>query len=176
MKFLSLFALGLLLGAGCAVADVAKARHFDNLAVVGAPPFAEQVVQALTLLRAKSPAGYAVVTNYVGVIQQDEHSGMHAERQPPVFQLNDRSAFYSVTWCAGVIAHDAVHSKLYHEYRSAHAGPVPDDVWTGHAAERVCLDQQLRVLKEIGAPAREIDYFKTLTPDYADVPYQKRNW
>ena len=75
-----------------------------------------------------------------------------------------------------VIVHDSIHAKLYHEYLSQHGGKVPDEVWTGHAAERICLDHHLRVLKEIGAPETEAKYFKTLTPDYADVPYQKRNW
>lgn len=166
----------LLLAAGCASRNVSQAPHFDSLAIVGSPKFVDQVERALTLLKFQSPESYHEVTNYVGIIQEDEHSGMEAEHQPPIFQLNDRSAFYSVTWCAGVIVHDATHSKLYHDYHALHRGTVPAETWTGHAAERICLDQQLRTLTEIGAPQRELEYFKTLTPDYADVPYRKRNW
>jgi hypothetical protein len=54
-----------------------------------------------------------------------KHNGMVADHQPPSFQLNDYSAFYSVTSCAGVIAHDPIHSKLYRDYRVRHESKVP---------------------------------------------------
>ena len=101
---------------------------------------------------------------------------MLANQTPPVFEFNNRSALYSVTWCAGDIAHDSFHSKLYHDYQKLHSQSVSDDVWTGHDAEVKCLNHQLQVLKDIGAPENEINYCHHISLDYADVDYNKRNW
>ena len=68
----------------------------------------------------------------------------------PTFDLGTETAYHSVTWCAGAIAHDAYHSKLYHDYRDAYGEPVPDDAWCGQAKELTCNEFQLRVLREIG--------------------------
>jgi hypothetical protein len=155
---------------------LAQTTSADEIKIKGSEKFQNTVSNALTLLEIKSPATYQVVTNYIGVIEQSEHSGMQVEKTPPVFGLNDRSAFYSVTWCAGVIAHDSFHSKLYRDYQAAHAGQVPDDIWIGHEAEIKCLKFQAMALKEIGAPENEVTYCEKISPDYADVPYSKRNW
>jgi hypothetical protein len=173
-----IFALAavVLVVSGCRSPGTSNTRRFDSLAIRGTARFDEQVERALALLKTKSPLAYAVAANYVGIIQPGEHSGMRATQNPPVFELNERSAFHSVTWCAGVIAHDSFHSKLYHDHKNTHRGSVPRQVWTGHEAEMKCLEHQLQVLKEIGAPDGEIGYCQTLKPDYADVPYRKRNW
>jgi hypothetical protein len=147
-----------------------------GIEIRGSERFKSTVTNALALLATKAPESYQVVTNYIGVIEESEHSGMNAEATPPVFDLNDNSAFYSVTWCAGDIAHDSFHSKLYHEYQTTHSGSVPDDVWIGHAAEIKCLKFQVTALKEIDAPRNEIVYCENISPDYSDVPYSKRNW
>jgi hypothetical protein len=167
---------GLLVFTACSSPKPVVARNSEAVAIQGTPRFQQQVEEALTLLRAKSPGAYSIVTNRVGVIREAEHSGMRAEQNPPVFELNDRSAFYSVTWCAGVIAHDSFHSQLYHGYKETHAAKVPAAVWTGHEAEAKCLEHQVRVLTELGAPPGELNYCRSLTPAYADVPYSKRNW
>ena len=131
---------------------------------------------ALLLVQAKAPEAYQIITNDITIIDESEHSGMEASLLRPTFDLNDRSAFFSLTWCAGVIAHDSFHSKLYHDYQKSHGGKVPDEIWIGHEAERRCLRHQVQVLKEIGAPESEITYCAGLSPAYADVPYTNRNW
>ncbi len=148
----------------------------SEIEVIGSDKFKAAIAASLSLLKAKSPDAYAIVLDNIGVIKQSEHSGMRAWETPPVFEVNDASAFYSPTWCAGVIAHDSMHSKLYHDHRKSYPGEVPADAWTGHDAERKCLEHQVRVLKAIGAPANEIDHCSKISPDYADVPYEKRNW
>ncbi len=151
--------------------------HFDTIAIEGTPRFESQVEHALALLRSNSPAAYALATDHVAVIEQSAHSGMLAWLPSPKFQLNDRSAFYSVTWCAGVIAHDSFHSKLYHDYLKEHSleGSVPDHVWKGEQAERLCLDHQKVVMLDIGAPPLEVRQLD-LTNRYWEVDYRKRNW
>lgn len=175
------FAL-ILLVSGCkSPVSSPSTERFDNLTIQGSPQFREQVANALALLKSKSPQGFEIVTNYVGLIEQHEHSGMQVHHNPPVFQLNDKSAFYSLTWCAGVIAHDSFHSKLYFDYKKQHSWSlwVPPGVHGGAKAEHACLQHQLAVLQNIGAPTNEIDWCRqsaTQTNKYWEVKYKNRNW
>ena len=169
----------LMVVSGCVPPDGYQPRHFDSLVIQGTPKFDEQVEKALTLLKAQSPAGYATVTNYIGIIEEYKHSGMDVRHKPPCFQLNGYSAYYSVSWCAGVIAHDSFHSKLYFDYKKQHPRAiwVPSKVDGGEVAERACLEYQLAVLKEIAAPANEIDWCRqSQTNRYWEVKYEHRNW
>ena len=150
--------------------------------IVGSLTFSNQVHQALLLLRSRDTNAYNVVTNYVGRIQEGERSGMWAYETPPTYEISHSTAFCSLTWCAATIAHDSFHSKLYHDYRKAHGGPVPDTVWTGKAAERQCMRHQLQVMKLIGAGKWEIDHAqKQADGHYAKdgetwKEYEKRKW
>jgi hypothetical protein len=150
--------------------------------IAGSLQFSNQVHQALLLLRSRDTNAYAIVTNYVGRIQQGERSGMWAYKTPPTYEIADSTTFYSLTWCAATIAHDSFHSKLYHDHRKRHDGSVPDSVWTGRAAERQCMKHQLLVMERIGASKREIDYAKKQTDGhYAKdnetwEEYRKRKW
>jgi hypothetical protein len=126
--------------------------------IVGSMQYSNRVHQALLLLEARDTNAYAIVTNYIGRIKEAEHSGMWAYLTPPTYEMGGTTAFYSVTWCAGTIAHDSFHSKLYHEYQKAHDGPVPNDIWIGRAAEQQCMKHQLAVMEHIGATTREMDW------------------
>jgi hypothetical protein len=139
--------------------------------IVGSLPFRNQVHQALLLLKSRDTNAYAIVTNYVGRIQEGKRSGMWAYKTPPTYEISSKTAFHSLTWCTATIAHDSFHSKLYHDYRKQHAGAVPDAVWTGIAAERQCMKHQLFVMDRIGANHWEIEYAKK----QADGHYAKDN-
>ena len=163
-----------LVASGCAAPE--EGKRFDSVVIRGTPEFRERVANALALLKTNSPAGHAIVTNYVGIIEQAKHSGMRASAKPPTFDLNERTAFYSVTWCVGTIAHDSFHSKLYWDYLKEHAKKrVPDKIWQGEEAEKRCLEHQVAVLKEIGAPTREITWCGE-TNRYWEVKYRNRKW
>lgn len=175
--FILLFALFALI-----FTDIAFGKEID---IYGSKEFKEQVSNALDLLRLKASDEYSTITNYIGRIEQGNKSGMWAERKPPTYEIGDRTAFYSVTWCAGTIAHDAYHSKLYHDYKLVKKGPVPSHVWKGETAEIKCLKFQLEVLKKIGAPKHEIDHCFKIRPNFFDLnnngkydsdDYKKRNW
>ncbi len=155
-----------------------KGARLDGLEIQGTATFEKQVVAALTLLKTQSPGAYHVVTAHIGLIRQAPHTGMAAYATPPTLELNGRTAFYSLTWCAAGIAHDAFHAKLYHEYLQQHPGHtlVPDDVWTGEAVERRCLRHQTRVLKDLGASGEEIRWVRAITHRYWEVEYHKRDW
>lgn len=167
--------LGMTLG-GC---------HRESISVpevVGSERFKEEVHRAIVLLQERDLAAYAILTNNVGRIKESQRSGMWAYATPPVYEMSDATAFHSVTWCAATIAHDSYHSKLYHGYRSAHSGPVPDAAWTGAAAEQECMKHQLEVMHRIGASDWEIHYARTLADGHYVTnaaswqEYENRKW
>jgi|WetSurSiteA1Bulk_404760.scaffolds.fasta_scaffold59875_1 hypothetical protein len=124
--------------------------------IQGSDQFIDQVQKALLLLKERDVEAYAIVTTYIGRIQQNKLSGMDAAATPPTYYISDITAFASVTWCAATIAHDSFHSKLYHDYLKAHDGPVPSTIYKGREVERQCVKHQLAVMERIGAPAEEI--------------------
>lgn len=130
----------------------------QQVTLIGSEAFTNHVGQSLRLLEQKAPSAYTTVTNYVKRIRQGQHSGMWAYETPPTYEMSDTTAFYSLTWCAATIAHDAFHSKLYHDYRSAHGTPVPNAIWTGLQAEQACMKHQLAVMKAIGSPTNEVTH------------------
>ncbi|PWU19552.1 MAG: hypothetical protein C5B50_06200 [Verrucomicrobia bacterium] len=151
---------------------------FETIEIRGSTRFYSQVTKALLLLRTKSPRAFATVTNNIGRIEEAKKSGMAAYETPPTFELADPSAFYSVTWCAIAIAHDSLHSKMYHDYLREHPGQrVPDLIWTGEQAEKQCCDYELGVAIEIGAPPYEIQWAKWDPKNrYWEVPESKADW
>ena len=148
--------------------------------------FVTQTIEALTLLEQKAPVAFIKIQTYVGIIEQGQHSGMWAWEQPPRYEVGDTTAFFSVSWYASTIAHDATHSELYAQYQAAHPGePVPEDAYGGVEIERFCIGYQLEIAKQIGAPQGEIDYLSTLDGTHCDLDndgdcnwedYQNRNW
>jgi len=166
--------------------NVTSSRQFDGLQIRGTTRFKEQVVSALILLRDKSPQAYGIVTGYVGVIKQSKRSGMWSDRVPPTFELADPTSFYSLTWCAGAIAHDSFHSKMFHDHRNSHEGTTPPDARNLQVdEEKRCLAHQVQVLREIGAPREEITWCAEQDGTHADVnkdgkydwdDYRKGDW
>ncbi|MGH7970605.1 MAG: hypothetical protein ACREIC_17910 [Limisphaerales bacterium] len=136
----------------------------------------------MRLLRHRDIEAYRILTNYVGRIKESERSGMWAAATPPTYEMSDKTALYSLTWCAATIAHDSFHSKLYHDYKRGHAGPVPDLEWTGVAAEQQCMKHQLDVMKRIGAPKPELEHARAeadghyVKDNETWEDYRKRSW
>jgi len=159
---------------------------YGRIKIKGNSAFMTQTRAALDVLEQKDPAAYKKIQTYVGIIEQGEHSGMWAWEQPPRYEVNDVTAFFSVTWYASTIAHDATHAELYAQYQTAHPGEsVPEDAYGGVPIERFCIGYQLDVAKRIGAPQSEIDYLSTLDSTHCDVDhdedcdwndYLKRDW
>lgn len=151
-------------------------RELSPLMIFGTDEFVEKTEDALSLIRKKSPKSYAIVTNYVSIIQSAKQSGMAAFANPPTFHVGLRSFQSQLSWYASGIVHDAYHSKLYHDYRKQHTSEkVPSEIWTGRDAENACLSVQEDFLKEIDAPAYQIRYVQKMrTIDYFSSP--TRDW
>lgn len=165
-----------LFAASCLAARAAEPE------IVGNAAFSNQVSKALTLLQSRDTNAYSIVTNFVGRIQQGPRSGMWAYRKPPTYEMSDSTAFASLPWCAATIAHDSFHSKLYHDYRKTHKGQVPEEVWTGRAAEMKCMAHQIAVMERIGASKIEIEHARKMSdgsyvkPKETWQDYTNRSW
>ena len=153
--------------------------------IVGSPEYKQQVAQALILLSKKSPEAYQIAKKYIGKIEQGERSAMFAYKNPPTYQMSNKTAFHSLTWCASTIAHDSYHSKLYHDYKEINGEPVPYEIWADFEAEKKCISHQIKTLKKIEAPISEINYCISLDGTHGDVnkdgkldsiDYELRNW
>src|SRR5215471_10116724 len=94
----------LLLIAACVLSDALPSRGAEP-EIIGSARFTDQVQRAILLLKTRDTNAYAIVTNYVGRIQEGKRSGMWAYKTPPTYEMSATSAFYSLTWCAAIVAH-----------------------------------------------------------------------
>jgi hypothetical protein len=87
-----------------------------GIVITGTPAFTTQVQSCLNLLAAQTPDDLTFIQQYMGAIKQHSKSGMLVWADPPRYEMSSKTAFYSLTWCANTIAHDAIHSRLYQKY------------------------------------------------------------
>lgn len=136
-------------------------------------------LDALKLLNDSAPMHYMTVTKYIGIIEcLPQGSGMFASESPPRYAVGDVTRGGGTVWYASTIAHDAGHSKLYHDYKDTHSGElVPPDAWSGESAERTCLDAQYDALTKIGGTQAQLDDIKNvINTKYYEIPYKERWW
>lgn len=160
--------------------------NYGEIEIRGDTKFMAQTHLALALLEQKDHEAFQKVQTYIGIIEQGKHSGMWAWETPPRYEVGNATAYYSITWYASTIAHDATHSELYAKYQAAHPNqPVPVQAYGGVAMERFCIDYQAEVAQQIGAPQNEVDYLFTLDGTHCDLDndedcdwedYQNRDW
>ena len=155
------------------------------ITVEGNSKYKVQVEKCLKLLSSKARSEYELIKEHIGIIQQSNKSGMKAWENPPRYLMSDKTAFYSVTWCASTIAHDAYHSYLYQKYMPGNGGKPPYKKWGGFEAEREAIKYQEQVMKKIGSSNYEINYLKTLDGTHGDAnkdgkldstDYKQRSW
>lgn len=160
-----------------------SAAEFPEIS--GSPRFVENVRRALALLSGRAPDDLAMVLRHVRRIEEGERSGMDVFAPVPCLTLGERTVSSTSTWLAGAIVHDATHAVQYFEHPGYRAGSVPDEAWTGAAAERKANRAQLDALRRIDAPAHERTYLEMqdgthfdLDGDgrYTDADYAMRNW
>ena len=155
------------------------------ITIEGNNKYKTEVKKCLRLLSLKARFEYELVEEYIGVIHQSNKSGMKAWENPPRYLMSDTTAFYSVTWCASTIAHDAYHSYLYQKYMPNNGERTPYEKWGGFEAERAAIKYQEKVMKKIGSSNHEINYLKTLDGTHGDSnkdgkldsnDYKQRSW
>lgn len=131
---------------------------YNGIQVRGSDRFLEQITEALALVRRESPADFAIIAEHVEMIESSHRSGMRVARA--TCSLAPATAFHSLTWCAGSIAHEAYHSKLARQ--PGHSYGLAEE-------EQACIDYQLTVMKRLGAPREEIDYLASADGRHFDT-------
>ncbi len=152
-----------------------KSTIIAGIEVRGRSEFIRRSEEALALLR--DLPQFADIQRHIAIIKQGRRSGMWAQKNRPTFVVGRRTWSHSALWYAGAIAHDAYHSKLYHDARRESAKP-PADCWTGPEAERECLGYQIEALKALGADDATVAYLEKLrkNPTYQGHHKGWRSW
>lgn len=160
-------------------APISTPTFSTTINIIGDLTCQSSTLEALKLLSIKAPTHYSTVTKYISIIEcASQGSGMFAYESPPRYLVGDATRNAGTVWYAGTIVHDAGHSKLYNDYLITNSGQsVPNDAWTGEAAERSCLDAQYDVLGKIGGAQYQLDYIQNvINTQYYNVPYDQRWW
>lgn len=146
---------------------------WSTIAIEGDGRFTANIQNALDIIRTQTPSTYGIVLRYIGIIRQGASSGMWAWLTPPTFVVGTATYTASSTWLASAIVHDAIHSRQYHQHRARYGLPVPHDVWGGMEAEMEALLIQIEFLRQIGAPAHEIDHAESM---YGEIWWDDTPW
>ncbi len=142
--------------------------------IQGSPEFKSQVTHALKLIWMADRETFLFLKKNLYVIRNETQTGFYMENGSPVAALSTAHAFRSLTWCAGILAHQGWHAwyTLTKKKKSRLVPPLPGDKdervmdinpmrfdYKGLDAILYVEDKasafQLEVLKKVGAPAGE---------------------
>jgi hypothetical protein len=163
-------------GQGAAAARIPDA--YDpraGLEIQGPPEFKSQVLHALNLIWMADRETFLFMRRNISIVRNETQTGFYMENGRSVAAISKDHAFRSLTWCAGIMAHQSWHAaytlnKAKKKTRTVppqpgdksglrvEANPMRFD-YKGMDAILYVEDRassfQLDVLKKIGAPARE---------------------
>lgn len=156
-----------------------------GLRLNGDAAFRRRARQALALLQPLPQ--FFLIRSHLAVLRQGHRSGVTAWSEYPVFTVATPTWSHSPEWCAGAIAHDAFHARLYRDAKRQAGGKRPDvDAWSGRGAEQKCLSFQREVLVLLNADLQLLRHVDTHleNPTYqgrtkglgAWLDYRKRRW
>jgi hypothetical protein len=142
---------------------------FSMPKIIGDSKYAAKIAEALNILQKAAPDQYKMAAKYIRVIDAVKSgSGMYVWENPPRFAIGELSIEpfgpsdrMSQVWLAGIITHDATHSKLYQDYKAKNPGSdVPNNVYSGEEAESKCLAVQYdtveMILQDMGVKNDEL--------------------
>ncbi len=160
------------------IRDIDKYELFLSFNIFGTDEFRQKVKKALKLL--EKNRWFKIINSYLNCIAEGMRSGVCCDSKSfligkKTLGNNTRSA---TLWLAGCIAHESLHSMLYHENKRP-AGTV-----NSMEEEAMCCQFQLEVTRELSSRSRHIgrlnNYIKN-GPDHLGDPnswldYYQRNW
>jgi hypothetical protein len=153
-----------------------------GVVVRGDDAFVRATIDALELLKAKTPDVYALLEKHVGFVISGKPSAVVVRglaRFPTTMVVMGPAYFErSAVEYAGALAHETYHCELYrHAEQSAPGRPVPRHAYSGEHAETLCLRYQCDVLRRLGLDEAHIDrYEKSLESRWWEVPFDQRSW
>jgi len=154
----------------------------DGVAIRGDEAFIRATVEALELLKSKTPDVYALVQMHIGDVVAGKPSGVltSALRHLPTTMLTMGPSYSegSPVEYAGALAHEIYHCELYR--RAQRGDPhraVAANEYSGEQAEFLCLRYQCDVLRRLGLSEAHIDrYESSLKSKWWEVPFDQRHW
>ncbi len=141
--------------------------------IQGSPEFKGQVLSALNLIWAADRDTFLFIKSNLSVIRSQNMTGFYMDHGQTVAAISDANAFRSVTWCAGIVAHQAWHAAYSLSKKKAlpppplpgqkadlqvDANPVRVDYHGMDSLldiEAKAFAFQLDVLRKVGAPRSE---------------------
>jgi len=153
----------------------------DGFAIRGSDAFVRATVEALEILKARTPDVYALLQNHIGDIISGQPSGVFPNMLwlgPTVVLMGPSFSERSALEYAGTLAHEAYHCELYRAAERNIAGRfIPENAYTGEDAERSCLRYQCDVLRRLGLDEAQIErYESSLEAKWWEVPFERRKW
>ena len=155
----------------------------QGLDIQVSPEFQSQVTHALKLIWLADRETFLFIKTNLLVIRNEDKTGFYLESGRPVAALSSDHASRSLTWCAGVIAHQAWHAWYIagQKKKAKTAPPLPGERdermpeanpailnYKGMDAilytEGKAFDFQLDVLRKIGAPKKETNLVARRAP------------
>ena len=161
--------------------------------IKGDKKFKSAVTDALGVLYNVDQQTYKFVRDNISEIRNGNNSGFYKDNGQRVAEVSNANAFYTSTWLAGILAHQAYHSwydSRVQMKKKKKKGPLPspgkavqplsaakempalmislmNDVTTqetAFAGEERCAKFQLQVLKLVGAKHAEINFVANRPP------------
>jgi len=134
-----------------------------EIEIIGDQYCKDKVNEALDFMKDNSPKFYTKVITYVGVIEcadRENDSVVNLFEDPARVELINLNQIDTLTELSGVLVHEAHHSELHIQYRIQNkSNEVPAEIYSGRQAEEKCVNETIKFLKEVNAPADEI-YFQ----------------
>lgn len=146
------------------------------LEVKGDDNFKSQVMHSLKLIWLSDRENFLFIKKYLSVIRNEDKTEFYLDNGRPVAALSNAQANRSLTWCAGLIAHQAFHAyiKFNSQKKQKVRPPLPGEkdereFFVNPAAlnytslngildmEARACSFQVEILRKIGAPRPEIN-------------------
>lgn len=99
--------------------EAEEAKSIAALDIQGSPEFKKQVTAALKLIWLSDRESFLFIKRYIYVIKNEDRTAFYLDSGLPVAAISKDHAFRSVTWCAGILAHQAFHSYVTFSYKKA---------------------------------------------------------
>ena len=148
--------------------------------------FKKAVADALEVIYNADKKTYEFIRDNLTMIRLGTSTGLFKEGEQRVAEISDKNAYYTRTWLAGLLAHQAYHSwydKKVNAKKTKKKGPPPapgkepkpkfevnlllSDV-TSHesafALEERCAKFQLQILRLVNAPKAEQNFVANREP------------
>jgi len=140
-----------------------KTCDWKSLTLRGSAKFISKTVDALNLLMRELPETVQLIEENVSDIS--EGASTRAKVKVPGKRswciIGSEDYMDATVSYAAVLAHEAFHCM---QYRKCQAGSpnanVPKEFYSGEKAEKEALDYMINVLKKLGAPASEINWYQ----------------